>query len=221
MKEEVIDLSMEIYDGLTGSISEVKIMQEMTREWSGKHFKEPCKGWESRNIIISEHCGTHVDAPYHFVPDTLTIDQVPLNKFIGEAVLLDLRGIQKTNQPTERTHIIMCCEKTGVQINQGDIVILFSEQNTRGLTNEAVDWLIEKKIKAVGTNIFIEEDRVENGLKVRYAHTSFLSHGIPIFEDLINLDKIHKKRFTFIGLPLKIRKGTGSPIRAVALLKND
>ena len=219
MKEEIIDLSMEIYEGLVGTISEVKIMQEMTRQWSGRHFKEPCKGWESRNIIISEHCGTHVDAPMHFVPNGTTIENVPLDKFMGEAILLDLRKIQKSNEPTRRKHLETCCIKNKIKIKKDDLVMLLSGKDTKGLTDEAVDWLVQKKIKGVGTNIFIEEDRTEDEVNVRYAHVNFLSNGISIFEGLVNLDKLSTSRFTFIGFPLKIREGTGSPIRAVAIQK--
>ena len=218
MNGKIIDLSMIIHEGLEGTISEVKVIQEMTRQWSGGYFKEPCVGWESRSILISEHCGTHVDAPRHFVPDSKTIDQVPLSKFIGDAVLIDLRGIQKENEPIKKDQLLACCKKNDLEIRKGDIVILFSAENTKGLTDDAVDWLIARKIKAVGTNIFIEEDRVEDDLIVRNAHMYFLSNGISIFEGLINLEKIEKNRFTFIGLPLKIQNGTGSPVRAIAIV---
>ena len=218
MDKKVVDLSLVIQEGQKGPISEVKIFQEMTRQMSGRHFQKPCEGFESRNIIISEHSGTHVDAPYHFVPDTKTIDKVSINQFLGDAVLIDLRGTQGKNEPTRKEHLITVCNKNEIKIRKGDIVILFSGSESKGLTDDAVDWLVDKGIKGVGTNIFIEEDRTEEGLKVRYAHVSFLSRGISIFEGLTNLDKIDSKRFFFVGLPLKIYRGTGSPIRAVAII---
>ena len=90
MGKRVVDLSLVIQEGQKGPISEVKILQEVTRQMSGRHFKKPCEGFESRNIIVSEHSGTHVDAPYHFVPDTKTIDQVSIDQVLGDAVLIDL-----------------------------------------------------------------------------------------------------------------------------------
>ena len=218
MIKKIIDLSKTIHDGLKGPMSEVKILQEMTRQWSGRHFQKPCEGWESRKIIISEHCGTHVDAPYHFVPNTKTLDQIPIDMYLGEAILLDLREIQKSGEPTKKEHLFKVSDRDKLTINKGDIVILLSNLDSKGLTKDAVKWLIEKGIKGVGTNIFIEEDIEEEGLKVRYAHVNFLSNNIPIFEDLINLEKITSKKFYFIGLPLKIDKGTGSPIRAIAII---
>ena len=218
MVKKIVDLSMVIKEGLEGPVSKVKILQEMTRQWSGVHFKKPCDGFESRNIIISEHCGTHVDAPYHFVPNAKTIDQVPIECFLGDAALIDLREIQKINEPIRRENLLTVCSKNNIKIQKGDIVLLLSEKESKGLTNDAVDWLIEKGVKGVGTNIFIEEDVIEEGLHVRYAHMSFLSKGIVIFEGLLNMEKINSTRFFFVGLPLKINKGTGSPIRAIAIL---
>jgi kynurenine formamidase len=218
---KIIDLSMTIEEGLSGTISEVKVIQEMTRQWSGRHFKEPCVGWESRSILISEHCGTHVDAPYHYVPNTKTIDQVPLSYFVGDAVLVDLRNIQRAGKPITKGDLVAFCEGNDLDIRKGDIVILFSETDAKGLTDEAVDWLVEREIKGVGTNISVEEERVEEGRVVRTAHVNFLSRGISIYEGLVNLEKIGKNRFTFIGLPLKIRSGTGSPVRAIALVQDE
>jgi kynurenine formamidase len=218
---KIIDLSMAIEEGLSGTISEVKVIQEMTRQWSGRRFKEPCVGWESRSILISEHCGTHVDAPYHYIPNTKTIDQVPLSYFVGDAVLVDLRNIQRAGEPITKGDLVAFCEGNDTEIRKGDIVILFSELNAKGLADEAVDWLVEREVKGVGTNISVEEERVEEGLVVRTAHVNFLSRGISIYEGLVNLEKIGKNRFTFIGLPLKIHNGTGSPVRAIALVPDE
>lgn len=218
---KIVDLSMIIREGEKGAFSEVKFLPEMSRAWSAPHFKKPCAGWESRNLILPEHCATHVDAPYHFIPDADTIDKVAIDRFLGNAVLLDLRGTQKVAEPVRKDDLTNVCSRDSIEIEKLDIIILFSKLESRGLANDAVDWLVERGIKAVGTNVFIEEDVIEDGLRVRYAHMRFLSRGICIFEGLINLDKIPAKRFFFIGLPLKLQGGTGSPIRAVALIPSD
>jgi len=215
----IIDLSIPIREGEEGPLAAVKILKEVTRAWSGRHFKEPCKGFESRTILMSEHCATHVDAPYHFVPNTRTIDEIPLDHFLGDAVLLDLRHTQKKGQPVRREDLIAVCSKDGLTIEEGIIVLLLSLPGYKGLANDAVDWLIGRGVKAVGTNVDIEEDAVEDGKKVRYAHISFLTKSICIFEGLVNLDTLPSKKFFFIGLPLRIEKGTGSPVRAAAIIR--
>jgi kynurenine formamidase len=209
---------MEIHEGLTGTLSNVKILQEMTREWSGANYTKPNEGWESRSIIISEHAGTHVDAPYHFIPKTKTIEQLPLEKFIGEAVILDIRGRKKTSEPISEENLISVCSRDNVEIKENDIVLILAEQESTGLSDQAVDWLIKKKINGIGTNFFIEGNLTKEGQQKTYAHISFLTKNTVIFEGLINLEEIDEKRFLFIGLPLKIKEGTGSPIRAVAVL---
>jgi kynurenine formamidase len=209
---------MEIREGLMGTLSEVKILQEMTREWSGVHYKEPNKGWESRSIIISEHCGTHVDAPYHFVPNTETIENLPVEKFLGEAIILDVRKAKKRDDPISKKNLLSVCARDNIEVSADDIVLILAEAGSRGLSDEAVDWLLEKKIKGIGTNIFIEGALPDGEQELNYAHVSFLSGNIVIFEGLINLEEIDVTRFFFVGLPLKIKEGTGSPIRAIAIL---
>lgn len=213
----IIDLSMVIREGEKAIVAETKILTEMTREWTAPHFKRPCIGYETKVIIMPEHSATHVDSPIHFVPNTDTIDRVPLDHFIGNAVLLDLRGSQKAEDPVRKGDLMAVCSKDNISVEIGDIAIIFSEAGFKGLADDAVDWLVSRGIKAVGTNVSIEEDRMEDGVRVRYAHMTLLSRGINIIEGLVNLDEIPTRRFFFVGLPLKIEGGTGSPIRAIAI----
>ncbi len=75
------------------------------------------------------------------------------------------------------------------------------------------DWMIERKIKMVGTDLAGIDDPED---WTRAVHYRLLQLGMPIVENLINLDKIGKPRFEFNGLPMRIRGAMGSPIRALA-----
>ena len=190
-------------------------------------------GYEFTNatmaLAMGDHAGTHVDAPVHFdsSPDALSIDQMPLENFFTEAVCLDLSHKElKSNisiadlEEAERA--------ADVEIKPKDTVLLHMNFYRRtygtpgyltdfpGLTKQSATWLGNKKITMFGV------EAVSPG---RPGRTNFEVHhvcrdmGFTHMEGLVNMEKlIGKGRFKFIGFPLKIAGGTGSPIRAVAWL---
>ena len=150
-------------------------------------------GYYMNALSFGEHSGTHVDAPAHFLENGKTVDELSLDLFIGEGVVLDLHKGDELPQRLEKKIVLLL---TG----GGEI------------TPELAEKLVGLGVKAVGTDgESIGDERV---------HKVFLSHGIPIYENLRNLKKLVGKRFTFIGFPLKIAGGSGSPVRAVAVLED-
>lgn len=185
----------------------------------------------SRSMVISmgDHAGTHVDAPAHFDarPTALSIDQVPLENFYTEAVCLDLSHVPlKSDVLVE--DLEQAEQRARVTIQPRDTVFLYMAVHERlfgtpayvtdfpGLTKESAEWLGRKGIVSFGV------EAVSPG---RPGRNNFLVHlvcrdmGFTHMESLCNLDKlVGKGRFRFIGFPLKIKGGSGSPIRAVAVL---
>ncbi|AFK22186.1 cyclase family protein [Pyrococcus sp. ST04] len=154
-------------------------------------------GYYMNILKMGEHAGTHVDAPAHFIMGGETIDRLPLDKFVGEGVVVDVRG--------GKGHIR--AEEIPKNI-RGMIVLLLT--NGRELSKEASERLVRENVKAVGTDsLTIGNEEV---------HKILLSAKIPIFEGLTNLEELLGKEFLFIGFPLKIKRGSGSPIRAVAII---
>lgn len=157
-------------------------------------------GYYMNALKLGEHAGTHVDAPAHFVPGGKTVDEIPLEKFIGEAFVLDVRGgggkVQLEEIPDSGYY---------------DRIVLFLTGG-RELSAEVALFLVAEGVKAVGTDAMsIGDDAV---------HRILLSEEIPIFENLTNLDEVLGKEFTFMAFPLKIEGGSGSPVRAVAVLED-
>ncbi len=185
----------------------------------------------SRSMVMSmgDHAGTHVDAPSHFDarPGALTVDQVPLENFYTEAVCLDLSHIPlKSDVLVE--DLEQAEQRAGVTIQPRDTVFLYMAVHERlfgtlgyvtdfpGLTKESAEWLGRKGIVSFGV------EAVSPG---RPGRNNFLVHlvcrdmGFTHMESLCNLDNlVGKGRFRFIGFPLRIKGGSGSPIRAVAVL---
>ena len=180
-------------------------------------------------LSLSDHAGSHVDAPCHFnpAPDAASIDQVPLEDFYTEAVCLDLSQVALKHQITVAE--MEAAEKAaGIDIRKRDTVLILMGVNARlfgtpgylhdfpGLHVDAVHWLADKGIVAFGVEAISPAPEGEPNF---LAHMACAERGITHMECLWNLEAVvGKGRFRFIGFPLKIRGGTASPIRAVAVL---
>lgn len=195
----------------------------------------------SSNVEIWLHAGTHVDAPLHVVEDGASIDEIELSKFVGEAVMLDLTKNTSPSSPIlsiTLEHAYTELKRKGEEIKRGDIIVLRTDWSTRYspasseyrekspyLTEEAVDWLLEKKPSAVGFDF--PEERIEK-LKESLGpgktreqplplHLKLLGNGVHLIEHLTNLNQLTRSRFILAAAPLKIKGAEGSPVRAFAI----
>lgn len=182
-------------------------------------------------LSISDHSGTHVDAPVHFDPrpDALSIDEVPLENFFTEAICLDLSHVPLKHAITV-AEMEEALRQSGQEIRPRDTVLIYMAVNERllgkpgyqhdfpGLSLEAVHWLSDRGITMFGVEAISPAPEGELNFQ---AHMACAERGITHMECLANLDKlVGRGRFRFIGFPLRIRGGTASPIRAVALFED-
>ncbi len=199
--------------------------------------------YSANKFCTAEHGGTHLDAPIHFYEDGLSVDQIPIEKLIGSAVVIDVS--QKCE--TDRDYLIntddfLSWEKINGELNEGIIVLIktgfgkfwpdrekylgTSERGSEavaklhfpGLHPEAAKWLTkERKIKAIG----IDTPSIDYGQSTHFeSHVILGKNSIPIMENVANLDLLPEKGFDLIALPMKIKGGSGGPTRIVALLYN-
>ncbi len=180
-------------------------------------------------LVLGDHAGTHVDAPKHFNadPHAMAIDQVPLENFFTEAVCLDL-----SHKPLKSDISIEDLERAeqaaGITIKPKDTVLLHMDFFRRtngtpgfitdfpGLTKESATWLGKKGHRDVRSR---GGEPGSAGPQQLRGAPRLPRLGFTHMEGLINLDKlVGKGRFRFIGFPIKIKGGTGAPIRAVAWL---
>jgi kynurenine formamidase len=181
-------------------------------------------------LSISDHSGTHVDAPTHFDPrpEAASIDQVPLENFYTEGICLDLSHVPLKHCITV-AEMEEALARSGQEIKPRDTVLIWMATNERllgkpgygfdfpGLSLEAVHWLADKGIVAFGVEAVSPAPTGEPNFQ---AHLACAERGITHMECLANLDKlVGRGRFRFVGFPLKIRGGTASPIRAVAIFE--
>jgi len=175
-------------------------------------------GYNVKYIQMGTHSGTHVDAPLHIIDKATNVANVPLDNFIGEATFIEI--LKDDNESINLADV----EK--FDIREGDIVIVRTGWEDKKYLNtyfegypyfhpETADYLISKGIKSIGADIPSVDGPNESGA----FHKKILGAGIGVIEALINLAPIVGKRLFFCGLPLKIKDGDGSPIRAVAIDK--
>jgi kynurenine formamidase len=187
----------------------------------------------SYQLVMNEHNGTHVDAPAHFISDKnpvahVTIEHVSLARLIGRGVRLDCRGF-KEGEYVSRKFIAEWEAKHG-ELKSGDIVLFDFGWSARwgvrphdqpyianwpGVGMDAAEYLIEKSVDALGVDT-LSPDTPET-LANNPIHPVVLEKQILIIENLCNLDRL-PDFFVFLALPLRIKAGSGSPIRAVALV---
>ena len=198
--------------------------------------------YTANNFETAEHGGTHIDAPIHFAKNALTVDQIPLNKLIGTAIKINVipRALENTDYLIGIDDLLEWEKKEGMQIPDGSIVLLetgyskfypdaekylgtknrgadaIAELHFPGLDPEAAKWLVEnRKINAIG----LDTPSIDYGQSTLFkSHVVLLSENIPVFENLTNLDKLPSNHFTIIALPMKIKGGSGGPLRIVALI---
>jgi len=192
------------------------------------------RDFHSVYIHIHSHAFTHVDPPFHALPDGKSLDQMPLETFMGRAIIVDL-SYKKDDEGITAEDL----ERRGQKIQQGDIAIMMTRYDERCsikdrrfwlqspyMEKSACEWLIDRGIKAYGLDFvpdyciryYTREPRgcVKNKEEFT-THMTFLPRGIGIIEYLCNLGALQKDVVQLFALPLKIVGLDGSPVRAIAI----
>jgi kynurenine formamidase len=228
---EIIDLSQEIFTGMPvfPGMPEVAITLHASHEqWEGITESDIVSPAVNR-LELGEHTGTHVDALNHMARPYRgqSIETMPLTMFYTEGLCLDLshKGLRELMEPAD---IARALAEAGLKIKPGDTVLLYTDHYRRtfgtadwehgpGVSVEAAGWLGQQKIAAFGVETASPGVR---HLSNKAVHHICGEMGFTHYENLVNLHQlIGRGRFRFVGLPLKIRGGTGSPVRAVAVFE--
>lgn len=189
----------------------------------------------------AEHGGTHLDSPVHFAKGRYTVDQIPLQQLMGPAVVIDVTRQCATNADyLVSVADFQSWERRNGRIAPGTIVLLrtgfgkYYPDRTKylgtdergdaavaklhfpGLDPAAARWLTQSRsIKAIG----LDTASIDYGQSTLFeSHRTLFEKNIPAFENVANLDQLPLKGFSVIALPMKIKGGSGGPLRIVALL---
>ena len=224
---KIVDLSRELYHRTPSYPGHPPIIHGMWKDHADS-LKDSGNVWGLSSMFISmaDHGGTHIDAPRHFGPTGISIDKYPLEKCIVTGICLDLRHIPPKAEITP-SDLEAAVKKAGAAVPKGGTVLLCTGHHERtfpkkaystdnaGVNVAATEWLARQGIVHFGIDSMRPGPDSDENLLV---HKACLELDITHIESLCNLEALlGQGQFTFIGLPMKWREGTASPIRAVAV----
>jgi len=173
-------------------------------------------------LTMATHAGTHIDAPYHAFQQGQTIDQLPLETFVGPGAIVPVQA--RGGEPITAANL----ENSGVRVERGDILLVQTGWDAHFTSSEytmhpylgedACQWVIERGVKLIALD-FLSPDLP---LPLRPpdfaypAHRGLLGHNIPIAENLRNLGALQGARCRILAFPLRVRGGDGGQARFVA-----
>ncbi len=217
---------------------------------SGFLFEKQAEGFTEKGYFYAsnffkapEHGGTHIDAPRHFAEKGQTVDEIPLEQLMGDAIVVDVsdKALKDCDYQITSEDFLEWEKKNG-KIPEGTIVLLrtgfgkywpdrvtymgtdergkdaVAKLHFPGLHPDAALWLAnERKIEAVG----LDTPSIDYGQSTLFAsHVNLFTRNIPALENLANLDQLPEKGFYVIAMPMKIKGGSGGPTRVAAVIEN-
>lgn len=197
--------------------------------------------YAANNFSTSEHGGTHLDAPVHFAEGHRSVDQIPVDQLVGAAIVVDIAAACR-DQPDYLATIadFTTWERSNGEIPVGTIVLIrtgysrfwpdasrylgtaergagaVAKLHFPGLHPDAARWLAEaRRVKAVG----LDTASIDRGQSTLYeTHRMLFERDIPALENLTNLDRLPATGAFVVALPMKIKGGSGAPLRAIAFV---
>jgi kynurenine formamidase len=196
--------------------------------------------YAANNFSGAEHGGTHLDAPVHFAKGRWSVEQIPLDRLAGPAALVDVSAKAAADPDYQVSVADLTAWEQAHGSFTGTIVLIRTDYSKRwpdavrylgtaergeaavaklhfpGLHPEAARWLAERNVLSVG----IDTASIDYGQsKLFETHRSLYDKNIPGLENLTNLDQVPAAGATIVALPMKIKGGSGAPLRAVAWLR--
>jgi kynurenine formamidase len=227
---EIIDLSQEIYTGMpvfTGH-PDVRVTMHLPHERRDASDTETDLPSVNR-LEFGEHTGTHVDALSHMAPQhhRKSIETMALSMFYTQGICLDLSH-KRLRELIDPSDLETALASASLDVRPGDTVLIHTDHYRKafgtadwdagpGLSADAAQWLGGKQISAFGVETPSPGVR---SISNRRVHEICGEFGFTHYENLLNLHRLTGRgRFRFVALPLKIRGGTGSPVRAAAVFE--
>ncbi|MEB2346763.1 MAG: cyclase family protein [Deltaproteobacteria bacterium] len=200
-------------------------------------------GWwyEANRFRTAEHGGTHLDAPVHFGEGGHAVDAIPVAQLAGPAVRVDVSAACAADPDHALTVAELAAfEAVHGRIPDGALVLIYTGWSRfwpdrarylgteergpaataalrfPGVSAGAARWLAEqRRVRAVG----IDTASIDPGVSTRFeAHQALAAAGVPGLENLTGLDRLPARGFSVVALPMKIRGGSGAPLRAIAIV---
>lgn len=208
---KIIDISWPISKAITAYKDRSVINIDETKNFNRDGARET-------NIYISSHSGTHVDAPSHFIQEGKTIDEISLDRLVGDCIVLDM-----TNCAERITRD--CLIDHDKNITEGSIILLRTTNSDIApndkfnpqfvyLEQSGAHYLVEKKVKAVG----IDYLGIEHSQPGHPTHEALLNGDVAVIEGL-RLGHVQPGEYYFVCLPLNMIGLEAAPARAILMME--
>jgi len=165
------------------------------------------------DVELMNHVGTHIEVPFHCLKQGVDLASIPIDQLVGEAVILDLRQAEAEGGVTLAQVQDAAAKAGGVQ--PGNIV--FGQMGaTRYFSTAALEWLVAQGIKLMG----VDSGGVELSHDTTHANVNHLvlfRAGIPLIENLTNLDQLTRSRVQVYALPAPVSGLDAFPLRVIAV----
>ncbi|TWU58295.1 cyclase family protein [Rubripirellula reticaptiva] len=209
----VIDLSLPVDNHLAGvNIATAKRLE--------------VDGWNATTLSLYSHCGTHMDAPCHFLPGGATLDQQDLSVCVGSALVVNVAPAapKQLIQIADLGDLEQAIKPGARLLFRTDWYKRFGTDEYRNslprISTELARWLVEHQVAMIGVEPPSVAD-VNSIDEVTEVHEILFQGNVLIVEGLANLDQIQSTVVDFIALPMKITGGDGSPVRAIAIERSS
>jgi kynurenine formamidase len=213
-----IDLSLPIHEGMLTFPVHWHPVVEITQ--LGRHGVE---NRETRKLVFGTHCGTHVDAPRHFIPGGKTVEALDLDMLVGPARLLDftpaapkqefgVEDFKKRLGDEKPTRLLLRFDWS----DHWNTMAFYTEQPF--ITEEAAEWLVERGVRLVA----MDTPQLDNPAHGRTSakdspiHKIMLGREVIFVECCTNLRELTGPEVELVVLPLKILGADGAPCRVIA-----
>ena len=196
--------------------------------------------YSAYNYSAAEHGGTHLDSPVHFAEGKRTVEKFELSDLIGDGVVIDVSAKAADRDYEITVDDIRAWETANGKIPEWSIILFKTGFASRwpdkktylgtdekgpdaikdlhfpGLHPDTAKWLVEnRKFKAVG----IDTASIDRGQSTTFgSHVALMTNDIPAFENVGDMSKLPAKGFQVIAMPMKIKGGSGGPLRIAAFV---
>jgi arylformamidase len=165
------------------------------------------------DVDLMGHVGTHIEVPFHCLKKGADLSQVPVDRLVGDAIILDLTKAEAEGGVTVEQ--VQAAAKAAGGMRKGDIV--FGRMGpTQYFSTASLQWLVDQGMKMMGVDSAgpeLENDTTHANVN----HLLLFRAGIPVIERLANLDKVSRPRVKVYALPIPARGVDAFPLRVIAI----
>jgi arylformamidase len=212
----IIELSHTLYPG--SEEYQLEVQNHFVDELLPDYERPPETWYIMSEVQMWSHVGTHMETPFHYFKDGQDCALIPLERVVGEGVLLDF-----TDKTFYEAITVKNLEERGQNIQAGDIVFIRTGLSHFYRTSrshdrpyfpvESIHWLVNRKIACLGVDCSGIEKRGES---IHPAHEALLKAGIPLIEHLAHLDQLRRERFWVVAVPWRVHGLDASPVSVIA-----